>query len=159
MLKNILLYILQKSKLTLNKARITKLVYLIDWKSSLDRWIQATDIEWYFDHYWPFVKDIDNILQSDSNLFEINQFVNGYNPASSSPITTYKAKLNTIPNLDPNLKSTIDFVLDKTDWLEFQDFVDFIYSTYPIVVSEKYSYLNLINLAKEYKQQKSLTIL
>ena len=50
MLQNIIYYFLQRSG-ELPNARITKLVYLLDWEYSLKYGRQLTNIEWFFDYY------------------------------------------------------------------------------------------------------------
>jgi hypothetical protein len=48
----------------------------------------------------------------------------------------------------------LDFVIEKTKDLEWNDFIRLIYSTYPIVTQDKYSKLDLVSLAKEYQKTK-----
>ena len=48
----------------------------------------------------------------------------------------------------------IDFVIEKTKKFYWDKFINLVYSTYPIISQEKGSQLNLVELAKEYKQIK-----
>lgn len=70
-LKNIVAYILKKYPIKdeLSKARLTKIVYLVDWRAAFDYGKQITNIKWYFDNYGPFVHDIENMAQ-DLEIFE-----------------------------------------------------------------------------------------
>jgi len=43
-------------KYKLSKARLTKMVYLIDWYYSKLNKHQMTNISWEFNHYGPYVK-------------------------------------------------------------------------------------------------------
>ena len=56
----------------LSKARLTKMVYLADWKSALQRGSQLTEIKWQFNHYGPYVDDVVNSVRNDPE-FEIVQ--------------------------------------------------------------------------------------
>ncbi|MEZ5576726.1 MAG: DUF4065 domain-containing protein [Candidatus Competibacteraceae bacterium] len=57
-LQNIMAYfgIEYPHKFELSKARLTKMIYLADWFSSLADGKKLTDIEWLFNHYGPYVK-------------------------------------------------------------------------------------------------------
>lgn len=147
MLKDIIYYILQKHW-ELPNARITKLVFLSDWKSCLDYGNQITNINWYFDNYWPFVRDIENEISLNPDIFDISYEQNWFWSIKKifSIKWSYKAKI------DENLKSVIDFVLNLTKDLDFNEFIKFVYSTYPIYKSRKFTFLNLKELAEEYKQ-------
>ncbi|MER2009033.1 MAG: type II toxin-antitoxin system antitoxin SocA domain-containing protein, partial [Psychrobacillus sp.] len=52
----------------LSKTRITKMVYLADWYYSIKYRKQITEIEWYFDHYGPYVSDVFDEADKDPNL-------------------------------------------------------------------------------------------
>ena len=49
-------------------------------------------------------------------------------------------------------KEIVDFVIESTQDLNWGDFINLVYSTYPIIKAEKFSILNLVELAKEYKK-------
>jgi len=49
----------------LSNARLTKMVYLADWRSALMYGNQITDIEWYFDNFGPYVHDVVNTARTD----------------------------------------------------------------------------------------------
>ena len=59
-IKDVLAYIITKYpyESELSKARLTKLVYLSDWESSVSRGKSITDLEWYFNHYGPYIDEI-----------------------------------------------------------------------------------------------------
>ena len=51
----------------LNKTKLTKLVYLVDWKSSQKYRKQVTSINWKFDHYGPYVSDVIETVIADKD--------------------------------------------------------------------------------------------
>ncbi len=55
-IKDIVIHILKNypHKDELSNARVTKLVYLADWRHVLETKEQISSIKWYFDNYGPF---------------------------------------------------------------------------------------------------------
>ena len=121
-----------KNKDDLSKARLNKIIYLIDWKSAIDKERQITNIEWYFNNYGPYVSDIETSLNFDIVRIKTNEF--------QKPLD------------EENL--IIDLVINLTQELSWNEFINAVYSTFPIKESEKGSSLNLVQLAKEYKALK-----
>ena len=58
-ISNIIKYLLKEypHKAELSASRLTKMIYLMDWKSSIDYGRQITNAQWHFDHYGPYVDD------------------------------------------------------------------------------------------------------
>lgn len=134
----------------LAKGRLNKLVYLSDWKSSIDNGKQLTPIEWKFNHYGPYVDDIEIIIGFDDRI-SINREQNYYGNEK------HLVKLDDNKDfVEPNDedKKIIDFVINVTKGLNWNEFINAVYSTYPIKNSDRGSYLNLVELAKEYKEKK-----
>lgn len=148
-LENIVAYLCQEypHKNELSKARLTKLVYLSDWFSALTRDGQMTDIKWLFNHYGPYVDDIYNIAMNNEN-FNINETMTKFGG------TKYLIQLsNEIEiNLEENDKEILNFVIEKTKGMYFDQFIDYVYSTYPVKSEQRYSTLNLVDLANEYRK-------
>ena len=46
----------------LSKPRLVKIVYLIDWKTAVETGDQCTNVEWYYNHYGPYVEDVINVI-------------------------------------------------------------------------------------------------
>lgn len=130
----------------LSKARAVKMVYLADWKSAITREKQLTNIKWIYNHYGPYVHDIIELIRQDEN-FNIKSGVNVYNQPKD--IIQLRNKVKT--NLDKETKEILDFVIEKTSPLYWDDFIRLVYSTYPIVKEKKLNLLDLNKLAKEYK--------
>ncbi len=149
-LKDVMAYIIANYpfKGELSNARLTKMVYLTDWKNALLSGRQVTDISWRFVDFGPFVRDIQDTAVSYSEIFNSIETTNQYG------VKKLLITLND-PNFQPNLsseeKKVIDHVIEKTKRLNWNDFIRLIYSTYPILKSERYSDLNLIKFAKEYQ--------
>ena len=84
-LKDILAYILKRypRKHDLSNARVTKLVYLSDWRNAIKHGRQLSDIKWYFDNYGPFVHDVKSEVSANPDLFaETNSSTPYGNPKS-----------------------------------------------------------------------------
>jgi len=134
-------------KSELSKARLTKLVYLSDWYSALMHKHKMTDINWIFNHYGPYVDNITDLANLD-NDFSI-----------SSQKTTYGGNKYVISYSGDSVKNTLekeeldilDAIINKTKSMYFNDFIDFVYSTYPVSSNERYSKLDLEALAERYR--------
>lgn len=151
-LENIIIYILQNypknCAYNLSKARITKMVYLIDWKKCISSGKQMTNIKWYFDNYGPFVFDVDNVINKSAYIESIKEFtVYGHIK------TNYKLKDSSIVvDLPEEDRKIIDFVINETTFLSWDNFIALVYSTHPIATSQRYSNLNLEEKAGEYNK-------
>jgi len=135
----------------LSKARLNKLIYLIDWKSAIDNQEQMSDIEWIFNHYGPYVSDIETRLLLDDR-FDIEKTTNFY----GSEKNIIKIKSDT-DFKEPNekQKKVMDFIIDATKGMYWNKFINTVYSTYPIQHSQRGEQLDLVKLANEYKKVKN----
>lgn len=133
----------------LSKARLTKMVYLSDWKSCLEQDHQLTDIAWFFDNYGPFVENVHDEIEKRPDLINIKHTLNYY----GSEKTLYTiSQSEYLPDLEENDQKIIDKVIEKTKTMHWDGFINFVYSTYPIATSPRYSKLNLLEKAHEYKK-------
>ena len=154
-LQNIIAYfcINYPHKSELSKARLTKLVYLADWYSALADEKNLTRIQWVFNHYGPYVDDVvDNANRSEG--FRITQEQTMY--GSDKFVIGFDGELDD-DDLSKRDKKILDLVIAKTKSLYFNDFIDFVYSTYPVKSKNRYSSLDLVKLAKEYRAKQALT--
>ncbi len=137
----------------LSNARLTKMVYLADWKSAIERGEQLTDLSWEFAHYGPYVPDVIRMAHSEED-FEVERGETIY--GDQKELVRYKAGSDTLqteyPSLEAEEKDLLDFVIRSVEAKSFTEFVKLVYSTYPIVTQERYSKLDLVNLAREYKE-------
>ena len=149
---DIILYILKyyPHKEELSNARLTKMVYLADWRSAFDNGVQITNINWYFDNYGPFVHDIEDTIENNSNL--IQKVITRNMFGKKKILYKFVNEKQTI-ELPSNVEDVINATIEATKGLYWQQFINFIYSTYPIVTSERYTHLNLVKKAEAYKKQ------
>lgn len=150
---DIIYYILKKypHKNELSNARLTKMIYLIDWRSAFDYGEQITSINWYFDNYGPFVHDIEEAINDNPEKIKKIETKTIYGTKKNMFIL--KDENIKLDNLSKNTTSTIDIIIERTKKLYWKDFINFVYSTYPIVTSERYTFLNLVQKAKEYHKE------
>lgn len=134
----------------LSKARLNKIIYLIDWKSALEHEKQLTEIDWKFNHYGPYVNIIEETILSDDR-FNIKSTTNIYGNEKNIIEIIQDKDFNQPTEKEQEI---IDFVIEKTRKFYWDKFINLVYSTYPIISQEKGSQLNLVELAKEYKQIK-----
>lgn len=149
-LSNIVAYLCHAypHKHELSKARLTKLVYLADWYSALVDDRQITCIRWHFNHYGPYVDDVTNSISDNPDFMILNeQTMYG----STKHLIRYVGNLN-INILAERTRQILDAVINNTKQLYFNDFIDYVYSTYPVVKNQRYSNFDLVTLAREYKQ-------
>ncbi|WP_336040404.1 Panacea domain-containing protein [Acinetobacter calcoaceticus] len=133
----------------LSNSRLTKLVYLADWVSALADDQQLTNINWLFNHYGPYVDDVrDTViyshefsLQNDHNIFGSNKNVIKFH---GSPREIH---------LSGREMKILDIVIEKTKGKYYNEFIDYVYSTYPVQSQNRYSNLDLVRLAREYKSK------
>jgi len=148
-LKDLIRYIVKNypKKEDLSKARVNKLIYLIDWKSALDYNEQISNIDWIFNHYGPYVDSVETEISLDDR-FQIKQTTNFY--GNEKNIIVLK-KDDGFQEPNKKQKKIIDLVIDLTNKMNWSNFINAVYSTYPIKYSEKGEYLDLVKLANEYK--------
>lgn len=150
-ISNIIKYILQKYpyKSELSASRLTKMLYLADWKSAIESSKQLTDVKWHFNHYGPYVDDFLKIAKNDRDIKVIN---------TCTVFGGRKQEIKLDDSFDGNIELTesqinvLDFVIEATKNKNYEEFIKLVYSTYPIVSNSKYSDLDLVNLAKDYKK-------
>ena len=130
----------------LSNARVTKMVYLADWKSAIERREQLTDISWRFDHYGPFVYDVRDVAESDPAF----RIVPTQNPFGSHKELLRVSEDVDYPSLSEDEMQVLDHVLETSAELNWDQFIKLVYSTYPIFTKERYSKLDLVQLAEEY---------
>ncbi len=136
----------------LSNARVTKMVYLAEWRSAIIRGKQLTDTEWVFDHYGPFVYDIIDMAREDP-AFEVVLTQNMY----GAPKEILQVASNvSYPSLEEEEKNILDFVIESSSSKNWDDFIQLVYSTYPIATQERYSKLDLAELAQEYEEVMAL---
>lgn len=132
----------------LAKGRLNKLIYLADWKSAIDNGEQLTSIQWLLNRYGPYVNDIEKAISLNDKIKiepQVNYFGNEKHLVKLIDKTGFE---------EPNEKEKkiLDFIINVTKDLNYNQFINAVYSTYPVKVCEKGTYLNLIELAQQYKK-------
>lgn len=131
----------------LSKARLTKMVYLADWRSALTNREQITPIEWEFNHFGPYVRDVENVARHDPDLV-----VTPTTSLYGAPKDLIAARPGAAePVIDDDTKEILDFVIEQTKKLYWNDFIALVYSTYPVRESPRYAHLDLVKMANEVR--------
>jgi hypothetical protein len=133
----------------LSKARLTKLVYLADWRASLQAGHQITPIEWQFNHYGPYVDDVIDVVRANPDVFEIERTQTMYGTPKALVRLREDGPGATV-DLAASAIEALDFVIDSSKSKNFTDFIRLVYSTYPVTSQPQYATFNLSVLAKEY---------
>lgn len=151
-LKDVIAFVVNNypHKHELSNARLTKIIYLSDWYHSIHFKEQITEIKWYFDNYGPFVLDVYKTVENDSD-FEVKKTTNMF--GNEKKLISLNKELDS--NLSDDAKNSILQVIEKTKPLNWNDFIGLVYSTYPILTSEKYSHLDLVAKAVEREMSKA----
>lgn len=132
----------------LSNARVTKMVYLADWRSAITRGKQLTDLEWEFSHYGPYVNDVIRVAETDPG-FEVIPTKNLY--GGQKDLLRVADDVD-FPSITEEEKELLDFVISTSASKNWDDFIKLVYSTYPIVTQERFSKLDLVKLAGEYEE-------
>jgi uncharacterized protein YwgA len=149
-ISNLIKYILVNypHKSELSASRLTKILYLADWKSSIEQDSQITSAVWHFHHYGPYVDDFLKIAKEDSDINVIN--TSTMFGGKKQQIELKKDFNNHIEISNEN-KKILDFVIEATKDKNYEDFIKLVYSTYPVVSSSRYSDFDLVTMARDYK--------
>ena len=148
---DIIYYIIKNYPFKLSNGQLTKLVYLSDWKESITRGKQITSLKWYFDNYGPFLWDIKDTIEENNEYFKIINKETSY----GNKKTTFEILKDKPINLTSDEIKSIKYIIDITKDLSWEKFIKLVYSTYPIVTMKRYSYLDLVDLAKKYNEVRS----
>ena len=136
----------------LSNARLTKMVYLADWKNAIERGEQLTDLSWEFSYYGPYVPEVVRLARSDDG-FTVEE---GENSLGERRELVRRvpgaAEGEAYASLASEDKKLLNFVIGSVKDKRFSEFVKLVYSTYPIVTQERHSRLDLGALAEEYRR-------
>lgn len=136
----------------LSNARLTKMVYLADWKAALDRGQQMTRIAWRFNHYGPYVPDVIDTVQADPD-FDLVSTENAY--GSDKGLVVLRNGAARHDSLTHDDEAILDHVLRQTTGMQWNEFIRFVYSTYPLLSQPRYSDLDLAALARRYQRERA----
>lgn len=132
----------------ISEARLLKMMYLADWRSSILFEKQISPISWKFHHYGPYSPQVaEDLIQSDG--FSVRETVNLY--GSKKRIFHFSGSDTVLCELSSQEISVLDFVIDSTHTKTWNEFIALVYGTYPIRTQPRFSELDLVSLAKHYK--------
>lgn len=133
-------------KKELSKARLTKMVYIADWKSALTYGRQLTNIRWQFNHYGPYVDTVIDTVYEDPDI-DVISTTNMY----GHPKVLIQSRINHHEyQLDSEEIHILQHVINETANMYWDDFIRYVYSSYPITSQSRYSDLDLPKLAQQY---------
>lgn len=133
-------------KKELSKARLTKMVYIADWKSALTYGRQLTDICWQFNHYGPYVDMVIDAAYEDPDI-DVVSTTNMY----GHPKVLINSRLQHDNfRLSQGEMNILQYVIDETADMYWDEFIKYVYSSYPIVSQSRYSDLDLPKLAQQF---------
>ena len=138
-------------------SRATKLVYLVDWYNALEYGRQVTSISWYFDSFGPYVDITDNL----SNRFQIfyEEKGEGLHKRVRQSVRLSPRSGNAPCVLDSKAKEICSKVVQKTKSMGDLQFIRYVYHTLPVMVTEKYSTIELEKIAKNTSEEQREYIL
>lgn len=129
-------------KSELSKTRVSKLVYLADWESAKKRGYQITGIQWYFDNFGPYKRDVVNAVRQDER-FSLSQTKTMYGDPKLMISLSEGAPYS--KGLSDEDMTILDKVIKETAPLYWDQFIKHVYSTPPISHSDRYQPLDLEN--------------
>ncbi|TFC91334.1 MULTISPECIES: Panacea domain-containing protein [Cryobacterium] len=135
----------------LSKARLTKMVYLADWRMALTKQSQITNLDWTFNHYGPYVDDVKDAAEANEGRFTILKTTNMY--GSPKEVIGLKRKEETFASLSEPEIAALDHVVAMTKDLTWAPFIKLVYSTYPIATQARHVHLDLAQLATKYQRE------
>lgn len=149
-ISNLIKYLLKNypHKSELSASRLTKMLYLADWKSAIQNSKQITDAKWHFNHYGPYVDDFLKTAKDDDDIkITIAKTMFGGHKQQVELSDDFNGSIE----IEESEKKILDFVISSTKDKNYEAFIKLVYSTYPVVSSSRYSDLDLVEMAKEYK--------
>jgi hypothetical protein len=132
----------------LSKPRLVKLIFLIDWKYTIENGKQFTNINWYFNHYGPYVNDIIDLMRAQTDVFQVKSYRNQYEGITDKFHLIDKSPIT----LTTEVKNITDLLIDYTYKLTWSNFISLVYSSYPIKTSLKYTNLDLVKMSDEFRK-------
>ncbi len=147
-------YYLEKSNnRSISKMRLTKIIYLCDWFFSLVHHKKMTNLEWEY-HYCIDTSSLDHQIRychpfsitMSKGLVEREEY-NLLFPLKESEFNL----------LNENEKKVIDYVIEKTEYLFYNDLINFVYSTYPLQEDTIYRKIDLLGSAARFHKKNNTT--
>jgi len=145
-IEEIALFFLTQNR-ELSRSVMTKLVYLVDYFYARQHGNQYTNIKWYYNHYGPFVEDVENSI-----IDNIEVSVNKYDNTNLGSFFKYSGAAPVINEED--LLVVLNHVQDIYKSSQgFNDFITYIYSTSPVRKTRQYDFIDIVKSVNEEKNE------
>lgn len=153
-IKQIVTYLLLSTEnKQMQNLRLTQMVYLMDWKNCLVSGDQITGIKWELNTLGPFSSDIIKSVAHSRSNFVIDYSISGEIDSVNTLIKLTSNPID-VSLMELSTKRALDFVIGSTSVLDHFEFISFIFSTFPVVKSKRFTSINLKSLSKEYKSSR-----
>lgn len=148
-LTDVLVYLLRAVyRQELPNSRLTKMVYLADWRHAIMFHRQITSICWVFNHFGPYVPDVLDAARTHPDIFAIRQGSTSFGNLKND---VRLIDPSYVPSLEPDERVSLDHVVTSTSKLSYDEFVRLVYSTYPVLRTDRLAAMDLVSLADEYR--------
>jgi hypothetical protein len=131
----------------LTLSRLIQIIYLADWKASIDRSRQITDIKWQMVNGEP--------KMDDSSLDQMIDFVEANSKGETLGSlfqNFYEGKFGKTKLIQAE-KSILDFVIEKALVKSSEEFTQLVHSTFPSLTLDETDKVDLPDLAKTYVEE------
>ena len=149
-------YLLLHDPLTprLSRSRLTKLVYLTDWVHAFWNGSQVTPIKWEYNAYGPFSWDVIDAASDHPDRFIVEE-ASTKKGASRQVIclTSAARERRRIHSMEASEMAAADHVISQTGSMGWDEFIQLVYSTHPVLTGERGDQLNLVEKAEEYRRK------
>ena len=95
------------------------------------------------------MKDVKEEALRHPDLFSISRSSNMF--GNSKTLVSGKT-INNGLSLQQSVKAALDHVVSATQDLSWNSFIKLVYGTYPVANSSRYSHLDLVSMAVEYRK-------
>ena len=132
----------------ITEYRLTLMLYLADWFSAITYNEPFTELPWKYDHGFLYTKYLDNIIKDMPSLYTVESSTLGVKGRE----IYFDGDINKLIFTEGE-KQILDHILKETKDLLFNSLVKQAYSTYPMTADTIYTDLDLVALAKEWKNK------
>ena len=136
-----------------SSIKVLFLIYLCDWKSSMDLGHQITNVKWRFideNFYGGMVEKVEKVLDETIK----NKYQESWTTKFIKSLYIFNTDVEShkIDSLSREELKVVSFVNKLSKDLPVNDFIKIVYSTFPMITAEKNTSLDLVGLAKSYKE-------
>lgn len=140
----------------LSDATMAEILYLIDWKSVLNKNSQLTNGTWFYNQRGPYLERRAGVVQHGGDFQRPPVPLHGRLWLKLGHLkqsaTRMLAALSAEPGLDACDKSTIDFVLRLRERKTEDEFSLLVDSTYPVMTHQEDRPLDMVSAAQAYQK-------